>query len=94
MSEEIIETATGLGYVDLVEGTGASPKSETSNRSVLDALETRGDAALKQRPVEAQCQRDIAAELAAHGRTAGDSIFIPRARHIRNSSMSTYSGAP
>jgi len=26
MSEEIIETATGLGYVDLVEGTGARPK--------------------------------------------------------------------
>ena len=39
-------------------------------------------------------QRDIASELAAHGRTAGVSIFIPRARHIRKSSMSTYSGAP
>ncbi len=26
MSEEIIETATGLGYVDIVEGTGARPK--------------------------------------------------------------------
>ena len=25
--EEIIETATGLGYVDLVEGTGARPKT-------------------------------------------------------------------
>ena len=30
MSEEIIETATGLGYVDLVEGTGATPKSGES----------------------------------------------------------------
>ena len=27
MSEEIIETATGLGYVDLVEGTGPMPKT-------------------------------------------------------------------
>ena len=27
MSEEIIETATGLGYVDIVEGTGARPKT-------------------------------------------------------------------
>ena len=27
MSEEIIETATGLGYVDLVEGKGATPKT-------------------------------------------------------------------
>ena len=26
MSEQIIETATGLGYVDLVEGPGAQPK--------------------------------------------------------------------
>jgi len=26
MSEQIIETATGLGYVDIVEGTGAQPK--------------------------------------------------------------------
>ena len=26
MSEEIIETATGLVYVDIVEGTGAQPK--------------------------------------------------------------------
>ena len=26
MSEEIIETATGLGYVEIVEGTGARPK--------------------------------------------------------------------
>jgi len=26
MSEQIIETATGLGYVDLIEGTGAQPK--------------------------------------------------------------------
>ena len=25
--EQIIETATGLGYVDLVEGTGARPKT-------------------------------------------------------------------
>ena len=25
--EEIVQTATGLGYVDLVEGTGATPKS-------------------------------------------------------------------
>ena len=40
-------------------------------------------------------QRDIAAELAAaHGRTAGVSTFMPRARHIRNSSRSTYSAAP
>ena len=30
MSEEIIATATGLGYVDLVEGTGASPKTGDS----------------------------------------------------------------
>ena len=30
MSEEIIETATGLGYVDLVEGTGATPKTGES----------------------------------------------------------------
>src|SRR5438128_6483195 len=27
MSEEIIETATGLGYLDLVEGKGATPKT-------------------------------------------------------------------
>ena len=26
MSEEIIETATGLGYVEIVEGAGAAPK--------------------------------------------------------------------
>ena len=26
MSEEIIETATGLGYVEIVEGTGPQPK--------------------------------------------------------------------
>jgi peptidylprolyl isomerase len=26
VSEEIIETATGLGYVDIVEGTGLQPK--------------------------------------------------------------------
>jgi peptidylprolyl isomerase len=26
VSEEIIETATGLGYVEIVEGTGATPK--------------------------------------------------------------------
>ena len=26
MSEEIIETATGLGYVEIAEGTGAMPK--------------------------------------------------------------------
>jgi peptidylprolyl isomerase len=30
MDEEIIETATGLGYVDLVEGTGARPKTGDS----------------------------------------------------------------
>lgn len=30
MSDEIIETATGLGYVDIVEGTGASPKTGNS----------------------------------------------------------------
>ena len=27
MTDEIIETATGLGYVDLVEGTGPTPKA-------------------------------------------------------------------
>ena len=27
MEEQIIETATGLGYVDIVEGTGARPKT-------------------------------------------------------------------
>jgi len=26
MDEQIVETATGLGYVELVEGTGARPK--------------------------------------------------------------------
>ena len=26
MDEEIIQTATGLGYVDIVEGTGQRPK--------------------------------------------------------------------
>ena len=30
MSEEIIETATGLGYVELVEGTGATAKKGES----------------------------------------------------------------
>ena len=30
--EEIIETATGLGYVDLVEGTGPRPKTGESVR--------------------------------------------------------------
>ena len=30
MTEEIIETATGLGYVDIVEGTGARPKTGDS----------------------------------------------------------------
>ena len=30
MSDEIIETASGLGYVDLVEGTGATPKTGNS----------------------------------------------------------------
>ena len=30
--EEIIETATGLGYVDLVEGTGPMPKTGESVR--------------------------------------------------------------
>ena len=30
MSEQIIETASGLGYVDLVEGTGATPKTGES----------------------------------------------------------------
>ena len=29
-----------------------------------------------------------------YGLTAGVSTFIPRARHIRNSSRSTYSSAP
>ena len=32
MSEEIIETASGLGYVDLVEGTGEAPKPGASVR--------------------------------------------------------------
>ena len=27
VDEEVVETATGLGYVDLVEGTGARPKA-------------------------------------------------------------------
>ena len=27
MDEQVIETATGLGYVELVEGTGARPKT-------------------------------------------------------------------
>ena len=27
MSEEIVETATGLGYVDIVEGKGPTPKA-------------------------------------------------------------------
>jgi peptidylprolyl isomerase len=30
MSEEIIETASGLGYVDIVEGTGARPRTGDS----------------------------------------------------------------
>src|SRR5262249_32209036 len=30
MDEQIIETATGLGYVDIVEGTGAQPKTGDS----------------------------------------------------------------
>ena len=30
MDERIIETATGLGYVDIVEGTGAQPKTGDS----------------------------------------------------------------
>jgi peptidylprolyl isomerase len=30
MDEQIVETATGLGYVDLVEGTGARPKAGDS----------------------------------------------------------------
>src|SRR6185369_6444652 len=44
--------------------------------------------------------RDIAAQLVGahaeivHGRTAGVSSFIPRARHIRYNSIATYSGAP
>ena len=32
MDEQIVETATGLGYVDLVEGTGARPKTGDSVR--------------------------------------------------------------
>ena len=27
MDEQVIETATGLGYVELMEGTGARPKT-------------------------------------------------------------------
>ena len=30
MDEEIIQTATGLGYVDIVEGTGQRPKTGDS----------------------------------------------------------------
>ena len=30
MDEQIIETATGLGYVEIVEGTGARPKTGDS----------------------------------------------------------------
>jgi peptidylprolyl isomerase len=30
VSEEIIETATGLGYVEIVEGAGAAPKAGDS----------------------------------------------------------------
>ena len=30
MDEQIIETATGLGYVDIVEGTGARPRTGDS----------------------------------------------------------------
>ena len=30
MDEEIIQTATGLGYVDIVEGTGQQPKTGDS----------------------------------------------------------------
>ena len=30
MDEEVIDTATGLGYVEIVEGTGASPKTGDS----------------------------------------------------------------
>ncbi|MGH6690626.1 MAG: FKBP-type peptidyl-prolyl cis-trans isomerase [Gammaproteobacteria bacterium] len=30
MSEEIIETATGLGYVEIAEGTGPQPKTGQS----------------------------------------------------------------
>jgi formylglycine-generating enzyme required for sulfatase activity len=36
----------------------------------------------------------VAITIAAHGRTAGVSMFNPLARSIRNSSISTYSGAP
>ena len=32
MPEEIIETASGLGYVELVEGTGPTPKTGESVR--------------------------------------------------------------
>jgi len=27
MSDEVVETASGLGYVEIMEGTGASPKT-------------------------------------------------------------------
>ena len=30
MDEEVIDTATGLGYVEIVEGTGPSPKTGDS----------------------------------------------------------------
>src|SRR2546423_8544310 len=59
--------------------------------SALDPFETRGDAALKQRPIEAQCQRDIAAvdhlvsllgrsRYSADGNAAPDDALL-RARH-------------
>jgi peptidylprolyl isomerase len=32
MDEQIIETATGLGYVEIAEGTGAQPKTGDSVR--------------------------------------------------------------
>ena len=32
MDEKVIETATGLGYVEIVEGTGAQPKAGDSVR--------------------------------------------------------------
>ena len=37
MDEQIVETATGLGYVDLVEGTGQRPKTGDSSACTTPA---------------------------------------------------------
>src|SRR6478672_11961487 len=82
----------GLGSAVLVhrdEGADAAVELGDALEAFLE-IGARRDLA----GAEIARQRDITSELAAHGRTAGVSIFIPRARHIRKSSMSTYSGAP